>query len=114
MTPQVAASRAALALWCALTLSLLAWIFAGYSWVLCAFAVLPLLAPLKGLVQKNRYTYAWASLFAVPYCLFAITELLVNPKARLIGALTVTLVLAWFLSLVAFLRISRRSTTVTH
>jgi len=37
-------------------------------------AAAPLFAPLPGLVRGRRYTYAWASLFAVPYVAFAVTE----------------------------------------
>jgi len=37
-------------LWLAVSLSLLAWIAVGYPWPVCVVAVLPLLAPLHGLV----------------------------------------------------------------
>ena len=70
-------------LWAAVALSLLSWYTAGYPWPICALAVLPLLAPLHGLVRGRRYTYAWATLFAVPYLIFAVTELLVNPAGAL-------------------------------
>ena len=94
-------------LWAALASSLLCWKFAGYSWPLCAIAVLALLAPLPGLVRGVRYTYAWATLFAIPYLIFVITELLVNPAARWVGALSLLLTFAWFCSLVLYLRVSR-------
>ena len=90
-----------------MTLSLLAWGFAGYSWILCAVAVLPMLAPAYGLMQGRRYTFAWASLFAIPYLAFAITELLANPQARAVGAFTLILVFAWFCTLVLYLRLTR-------
>jgi len=101
------AQRACIALWVLVTLSLLAWGFAGYSWTLCAVAVLPMLAPLNGLVKGRRYTFAWASLFAIPYMAFAVTELLANRQARAVGSLTLLLVFAWFCTLVLFLRTSR-------
>lgn len=91
-------------LWIALAASLLSWILVGYSWGLCLAAVIPLLAPLHGLARGSRYTYAWASLFAVPYLAFAITELLVNPAARWVAALSLILVFAWFCAMVLFLR----------
>ena len=53
-------------------MSLLSWIAVGYPWPVCVLAVLPLLAPLHGLVRGRRYTYAWATLFAVPYLAFAV------------------------------------------
>jgi uncharacterized membrane protein len=94
-------------LWGAIAASLLAWISVGYSWPFCALAVLPLLAPLNGLVRGRRYTYAWATLFAVPYLAFAVTELLVNRRARWVAALSLLLVFAWFCTMILFLRVSR-------
>jgi uncharacterized membrane protein len=94
-------------LWAAVAASLLCWMFAGYSWPLCLLAALPLLAPLRGLVAGRRYTYAWATLFAIPYLIFAVMELLVNPAARWIASLSLLLVFAWFCSMILFLRASR-------
>jgi uncharacterized membrane protein len=102
-----AARRISIGLWALLSLSLLAWGLAGYSWWLCGLAVLPLLAPLSGLLRGQRYTFAWASLFTIPYLAFAVTELLANPGARLVAGVTMLLVFAWFCSLVLFLRVSR-------
>ena len=93
-------------LWAAVALSLLAWMLAGYSWPICLIAVLPLLAPLRGLIQGRRYTYAWATLFAIPYLMFAITELLVNPAARAVASVSLLLVFAWFCTMILFLRAS--------
>jgi uncharacterized membrane protein len=91
-------------LWIALCASLLAWIAVGYPWPICLVAVLPLLAPLRGLMRGRRYTYAWATLFAVPYFAFALTELLVNPAARWVAGLSLLLVFGWFCAMLAFLR----------
>jgi uncharacterized membrane protein len=96
-----------IALWVAVAASLLAWILVGYSWPICAIAVLPLLAPLNGLVQGRRYTYAWATLFAIPYLAFAVTELLANPRARWVASASLLLVFGWFCSMIIFLRVSR-------
>jgi uncharacterized membrane protein len=101
------ARLATLWLWTAVALSLLSWYAAGYPWPICLLAVLPLLAPLPGLIRGRRYTYAWATLFAVPYLLFAITELLVNPAARWVASFSLLLVFAWFCAMVFYLRASR-------
>jgi uncharacterized membrane protein len=87
--------------------SLLAWMIAGYPWPLCVLAALPLLAPLNGLIRGRRHTYAWATLFAVPYLAFALTELLVNPAARWVAAASLLLVFTWFCTMILFLRASR-------
>jgi uncharacterized membrane protein len=94
-------------LWLAVAASLLAWTLAGYSWLLCVIAVVPLLAPLRGLLRGNRHTYAWATLFAIPYFAFAVTELLANPQARWVAAMSLLLVFAWFCTMILFLRASR-------
>ena len=96
-----------IALWAALALSLLSWGLAGYSWGLCVLAVVPMLAPLHGLVRGRRYTYAWATLFSVPYLAFSATELLVNPAARWVAGTSLILVFGWFCSMVLYLRASR-------
>jgi uncharacterized membrane protein len=94
-------------LWVAVALSLLAWMMVGYPWPICVLAVLPLLAPLNGLVRGRRHTYAWATLFAIPYLAFAVTELLVNPAARWVAGLSLLLVFGWFCTMILFLRASR-------
>jgi uncharacterized membrane protein len=98
--------RLAICLWSGVTLSLLAWILVGYPWPVCVLAALPLLAPLNGLIKGRRYTYAWATLFAVPYLTFALTELLVNPSARWVASISLFLVFGWFCTMVLFLRAS--------
>jgi uncharacterized membrane protein len=94
-------------LWVAVVLSLACWYTAGYSWLLCALAILPLLAPLYGLVRGRRHTYAWATLFTIPYLIFAMTELLANPRARWVASLSLITVFAWFCVMVLYLRASR-------
>jgi len=94
-------------LWAAVALSLLGWMSAGYPWLICVLAVLPLLAPLNGLLRGRRHTYAWATLFVIPYLVFALTELLVNPAARWVAAMSLLLVFAWFCTMILFLRASR-------
>jgi uncharacterized membrane protein len=98
--------RLTLILWASVALSLLAWILAGYPWPLCVLAVVILAAPLHGLVRGRRHTYAWATLFAIPYLIFALTELLVKPEARWVASISLLLVFGWFCTMVLFLRAS--------
>ena len=107
MSVQSAARSLTIWLWVAVAASLLAWILVGYPWPICVIAVLPLLAPLNGLMRGRRYTYAWATLFAIPYLAFALTELLANPQARWVASLSLLLVFAWFCTMILFLRASR-------
>jgi uncharacterized membrane protein len=94
-------------LWAATALSLVAWSFVGYSRLLCLLAVVPLLAPLPGLLRGQRYTYAWATLFAIPYLTFALMELLANRQARWVASGSLLLVFAWFCTMILYLRASR-------
>jgi uncharacterized membrane protein len=107
MNIATSARSATVLLWLAVVASLLAWMLAGYPWLMCVAATLPLLAPLNGLVRGRRHTYAWATLFAIPYLVFALTELLVNPAARWVAAISLLLVFAWFCAMILFLRASR-------
>ncbi|HEV7357081.1 MAG TPA: DUF2069 domain-containing protein [Steroidobacteraceae bacterium] len=107
MSVQSATRALTIWLWVAVAASLLAWILVGYPWPICVIAVLPLLAPLNGLMRGRRYTYAWATLFAIPYLAFALTELLANPQARWVASLSLLLVFAWFCTMILFLRASR-------
>ena len=68
---------------------------------------LALLAPLHGLSRGRAPHYAWATLFAIPYLVFAVTELLVNPAARWVASISLMLVFGWFCTMVFFLRASR-------
>ena len=97
----------AISLWAAVVLSLLCWGMAGYPWLICVLAALPLLTPLSGLMRGRRHTYAWATLFAIPYLAFALTELLVNPAARWVAASSLLLVFGWFCTMILYLRVSR-------
>jgi len=44
------------------------------------FFTVPLLFPLKGLVQGNPYTYAWANFVVMIYFLHSLTTLWVSPE----------------------------------
>jgi uncharacterized membrane protein len=101
------ARRLCIGLWIAVVLSLLTWMTAGYPWPICILAALPLLAPLNGLLRGRRHTYAWATLFAIPYLAFAVTELLANPAARWVAGISLLLVFGWFCTMILFLRVSR-------
>jgi uncharacterized membrane protein len=107
LSPSDRARTLTLCLWAAVALSLLSWIAAGYPWLICVLGVGPLLAPLPGLAHGRRRTYAWATLFAVPYLAFAVTELLVNPAARWVAAISLLIVFGWFCTMILFLRASR-------
>jgi len=47
--------------------------------------VVPLLFPLRGLLDSRAYTYQWASFIALAYFAHGITEMAAYPQLRLAG-----------------------------
>jgi uncharacterized membrane protein len=80
------------------------------SALLAAALVLPLLLPLKGLLQGDRRTYAWATLCIAPCFVYGITEVIANSSVRAIAAVILFTSLAHFVALVAYLRVTRPKT----
>jgi len=68
----------------------------------------PLLLPIPGLWQGKRYTYRWATLCVLPYFIVGLTEVVANPSSRPWTAAMLALALTWFVSLVAFLRVTMK------
>ena len=102
----LATNRVAIAAWLALLLSVLCWPLglSAVGWPITAFAFLPLLLPLPGLVRGTRRTHSWAPLALAPALAMALTEVLVNPAVRLRVTLTLALILAAFAAVLAALR----------
>ncbi|MEW6982770.1 DUF2069 domain-containing protein [Colwelliaceae bacterium 6471] len=59
---------------------------------------LPLLFPLKGLVQGNPYTYAWANFIVMIYFLHSLTTLWVIPEDRLWASIELILATIMFVA----------------
>jgi uncharacterized membrane protein len=76
--------------------------------MLAAAALLvPLALPLRGLLRRDRRTYAWATLCLTPHFVYALTELVANPPLRLHASAMLMLSLALMVALVAYLRLTR-------
>jgi uncharacterized membrane protein len=69
--------------------------------------LLPLAAPLPGLIRGERRTYAWATLCVAPYFIYGVTEVIANPAVRGAAGAILFASLAWFVALVGYLRLSR-------
>lgn len=103
---------AACAAWIGLILLGLAWeIFLaplrpGGSWLV--LKVLPLLAPLMGLLRGRRYTFQWSSLLVWAYAMEGAVRAMSDPgpSARL-ALLEIALCAAFFAAAVAYLRATR-------
>jgi len=77
----------------------------GLAWM--AVLLLPLLLPLRGLWRRNRRTCAWATLCVAPYFAYGTTEVIANPAVRTVAGAILFASLAWFVSLVYCLRVTR-------
>ena len=107
-----AAWLAACAAWIGLILLGLAWetflapLRPGGSWLV--LKVLPLLAPLMGLLHARRYTFKWSSLLVWAYMVEGAVRATTDPgpSARL-AVLELALGAAFFVAAVAFLRRTR-------
>ena len=73
------------------------------------FLLVSLALPLRGLLRRNRRTYAWATLCLTPHFVYALTELVANPVLRPHAAAMLLLSLALMVALVAYLRLTRPS-----
>ena len=100
------AHRIALFAWLLLAASVAAWAFAGagISRLSTAIAFLPLLLPLPGLARGSRNALRGAPMALAPALAVALTEVLVNPPARPLAAVTLGLIIAAFAAIVASLR----------
>ncbi len=59
---------------------------------------LPLLFPLKGLLQGNPYTYAWSNFVIMIYFLHSLTTLWVSPEDRVWASLELLFTTMMFIS----------------
>lgn len=80
----------------------------GPKFVWCAVLTCPLWAPLRGLMRRDRKTYAWATLCVIPYFILGVTEAVANPERRVWAGLCLAFGLAVFVLLILYLRVSGR------
>lgn len=57
--------------------------------VLLGVLLLPLLLPLRGLLQGQPYTYAWSSFLILLYFIHGVVEAFANPPVRLLASLEI-------------------------
>ena len=109
--PRIRARRWVLATLAVVGLAIAVAAMLDASWpgsaLLVAALGLPLLLPLKGLLQGDRRTYAWATLCIAPCFVYGITEVIANSSVRAVAAAILFTSLAHFVALVAYLRITR-------
>lgn len=73
-----------------------------------AILMLPLLFPLRGLLQGRPYTYAWSNFIALFYFVHAVVELYSTPTDRYLALLELVLSLAFYVGAVIYARLGGR------
>jgi uncharacterized membrane protein len=105
------AHRAVLAAWLLLAAGVSSAALRSAAWPRSGWLVLgllvPLLLPLRGLLRNDRRSQAWATLCVTPYLIYGMTELVANPRLRVLAAAILVASLALFAALVASLRLGR-------
>jgi uncharacterized membrane protein len=76
--------------------------------------LIPVAAPLPGLIRGVRRTYAWATLCVAAYFTYGLTEVIANPAVRGAAGAILFASLAWFVALVWYLRLSRDAVPTTQ
>jgi uncharacterized membrane protein len=78
----------------------------GGSWLV--LKALPLLLPLRGVLNGRRYTYQWASLLILAYFAEGVVRAVTDPgSGRWLAAIEVALSLAFFLCAIFYARLSK-------
>ncbi len=96
-------------------LGLLAWVIAWHSYLsppvhfsaplFTLLWALPLLFPLKGLIKKHPYTYAWTNFILMLYFLHALTLASLATSERWLAIVELILTTSAFLSCVQYARV---------
>ena len=76
--------------------------------VLLTLLLLPLVFPLKGILQGNPYTHAWSSFLILLYFIHGIVEAYANPTARIWALLEVLVSVSFYIGAVLFARLRGR------
>jgi uncharacterized membrane protein len=71
--------------------------------------VLPLFAPLRGLLHERRYTIAWSGFLALCYFTHGVVEAYSSPATRHLGQLEVLFTSVWFIAALAYIRLGRKT-----
>ena len=76
--------------------------------IVLGLLLLPLLFPLRGLLQGRPYTYAWSSFLALFYFIHAVVELYSTPQDRYLALLELLLSIAFYVGAVWYAKLGGR------
>lgn len=72
----------------------------GIAWLL------PWLLPLRGMLKRTDYTYAWSCFIALLYLTHGLVIISIEPQERWLAAVELTTVSCWLLGAISFIRSS--------
>ena len=76
-------------------------------WLLPVIWTVPLLFPLKGIVQGNPYTHAWGNFVLMPYFLHALTLITTDEGERWLAVVELVLTTLAFVGTIYYARLRR-------
>lgn len=79
------------------------------SWLLALLATVPLLLPLKGLLNGSLRSMTWAGYLVMLYLVIGVMEAWSNPAQRIAALAQVALVVIFIASLMAFSRPNQKA-----
>ena len=77
-------------------------------WLLPVIWTVPLLFPLKGIVQGNPYTHAWGNFVLMPYFLHALTLITTDEGERWLAVVELVLTTLAFVGTIYYARLRGR------
>ena len=69
--------------------------------------LIPMLAPLRGILQGRPYTYAWSGFIALLFFTHGVVEAYSNAAARMYASLEILLCGMWFCGAILYVRQAR-------
>jgi len=72
--------------------------------IVLAIALVPMLFPLRGILNGKNYTHSWASFLALPYFAFGIDTIVHRADKNWLGVVLVVLSLLWFFGCIYYAR----------
>ncbi|QJT13837.1 DUF2069 domain-containing protein [Aeromonas sp. 2692-1] len=82
-------------------------------WLLPVIWTVPLLFPLKGIVQGNPYTHAWGNFVLMPYFLHALTLITTDEGERWLAVVELVFTVLAFIGTIYYARLRGRELSLS-